>query len=147
MDNWPDFSPDQEMISFTYENVDVDIDEQRIENWIRDVISHYNEECGTLNFLFCNNDIIHKVNREHLSHDYPTDIITFPLEDDRVSADIVISTEMVQDNADHFKVDSEQELYRVIIHGVLHLIGFDDHTEADKLVMRKAEDDALNELP
>lgn len=144
MKSWPESISAEKSITFDYHNVILDIDENRIEEWIYSVINQYEKKVGTLNFLFCDNEYIQQINNNHLSHDYATDIITFPLENGKISADIIISVEMVNDNATYYEQNHKVELRRVIIHGILHLIGFDDHVEEDKVAMRQAEDTALD---
>ena len=128
-----------------------------IKNWIKEIILSKNRRVGDINYIFSNDEYVLEVNRKYLGHDYYTDIITFDTSEyddeiadnqiDKVSADIIISLDTVAANAITYGTDFPQELYRVIIHGILHLIGYDDLNEADSCRMRKAEDEALALLP
>lgn len=119
-------------------------DQARLITWITRVIQARNCRLGTLNYILCNDDYLHKINVEHLQHDTLTDIITFPMQEAPVIAgDIFVSTERVADNAQDNGVSYEEELRRVLIHGVLHLAGQGDKTEKDAQEMRKLENWAL----
>ena len=128
-----------------------------IKNWIKEIILSKNRRVGDINYIFSNDEYVLEVNRKYLGHDYYTDIITFDTSEydeqiadnkvDRISADIIISLDTVAANAVTYGADFPQELYRVIIHGILHLVGYDDLNEADSCRMRKAEDKALALLP
>lgn len=115
--------------------------------WIREVAKSHGREAGEISYLFCNDEKILEVNRQYLQHDYYTDIITFDYsEDSHISGDIFISLDTVQSNAQTYNTPFLEELYRVIIHGILHLCGLQDDTEAHKIEMREAEDLALSRL-
>ena len=128
-----------------------------IKNWIKEIILSKNRRVGDINYIFSNDEYVLDVNRKYLGHDYYTDIITFDTSEydeqiadnkvDTISADIIISLDTVAANAVTYSADFPQELYRVIIHGILHLVGYDDLNEADSCRMRKAEDEALALLP
>ena len=128
-----------------------------IKNWIKEIILSKNRRVGDINYIFSNDEYVLEVNRKYLGHDYYTDIITFDTSEyddeiadnqiDKVSADIIISLDTVAANAVTYGADFPQELYRVIIHGILHLVGYDDLNEADSCRMRKAEDETLALLP
>lgn len=132
------------MISFNYESDFILLNEEIFSNWIQDVITSESYVLGEINYNFCNDDYLHKINLEYLKHDTLTDIITF---DNTVGktiySDIFISVERVKDNANDFKVAFEEELKRVIIHGVLHLCGFKDKSEEDEKLMRSKEDEKI----
>lgn len=99
---------------------------------------------GDINYIFCDDDYLLKINLEYLNHDTLTDIITFDyVENGVLSGDIYISIERVRENAKIFSVQFEQELHRVLAHGVLHLCGYKDKTDEDALVMRRMEDFAI----
>ena len=105
-------------------------DKQSITKWLKDAISTENKELGEINYIFCDDQYLLKKNQEYLQHDTFTDIITFDYtEENRLSADIFISIERVKENAITFAVPFETELRRVIIHGVLHLMGYKDKSE------------------
>ena len=100
-----------------------------------------NKEGGELNFIFCSDDYLLKINKEYLDHDYYTDIITFDYaEQNIISGDVFISKDRVLDNAEKFNVSFENEINRVMIHGVLHLLGYKDKTENERKQMRLKEE-------
>lgn len=124
---------------------------QIVNRWIRLVIDEMNQELGELNFQYVNDEEILATNRQYLDHDYYTDVITFPgaseSEDDTsLYGDIMISIDTVATNAKELGLPIDQELYRVMIHGVLHLLGIDDKTDEQAQLMRMAEDRALGQL-
>ncbi|HDS06402.1 MAG TPA: rRNA maturation RNase YbeY [Bacteroides sp.] len=113
--------------------------------WIRDWLHLHQFKPGNITFIFTTNTALRKINREFLQHNHFTDVITFDYTEEKViSGDIFISADQVKKNAVEYAVGFEDELRRVIIHGVLHLMGYDDRTEEERNVMRKMEDDALN---
>lgn len=112
--------------------------------WIKAVAASYGRKVGEIGYLFVDDDKILEVNREYLGHDYYTDVITFDYdEDDTVSGDIVISLDTVRSNAQLFGKTYEEELYRVIIHGILHLCGISDKGPGEREIMEAAENKAL----
>ena len=112
--------------------------------WIKAVAASYGRKVGEIGYLFVDDEKILEVNREYLSHDYYTDVITFDYdEDDTVSGDIVISLDTVRSNAQLFGKTYEEELYRVIIHGILHLCGINDKGPGEREIMEAAENKAL----
>ncbi len=128
-------------ILFHSESIDFLLtDESNVIKWIMATVSNENKDQGNLNFIFCDDEYLHRINLEYLNHDTYTDIITFPLRTDRIEGDIFISIERVKENAKVFKVEFRKELLRVIIHGVLHLIGYKDKTENEQNLMRNKED-------
>lgn len=132
-------------ISFSSYDVSYNIpDEATIESWILEVVENEGYKVGHLNFIFCSNEYILINNKQFLSHNYTTDIITFDYTYRRIiSGDILISIPTVHDNSIKFECRFFDELLRVIIHGVLHLLGYSDSTTEEKALMRKAEDLAL----
>ncbi|MBR3400252.1 MAG: rRNA maturation RNase YbeY [Prevotella sp.] len=113
--------------------------------WIRAVAATYGKRVGDIGYMFVNDEKILEVNREYLGHDYYTDIITFDYcEDDTLNGDLVISLDTVKSNAELFKKDYNEELHRVIIHGVLHLCGINDKGPGEREIMEAAENKALN---
>ncbi|WP_397444872.1 rRNA maturation RNase YbeY [Polaribacter sp. R77954] len=132
------------MIVFNYEYDFQLINEHILENWIHKVVSNNGFEIGEINYIFCDDAYLYKLNMEFLQHDTLTDIISFDNTMGKLlSGDIFISVERVKDNSNHFKVDFEEELHRVMIHGILHYMGLKDKSESEKLQMRQAENDAL----
>ena len=112
--------------------------------WIRRVAATYGKRVGEVGYLFCDDEKMLQVNREFLQHDYYTDIITFDYcEDDTLNGDIVISLDTVRSNAEQLGKDYNEELHRVIIHGILHLCGQNDKGPGEREQMEAAEDRAL----
>lgn len=112
--------------------------------WIKAVAASYGRKVGEIGYLFVDDEKILEVNREYLGHDYYTDVITFDYdEDETVSGDIVISLDTVRSNAQLFGKTYEEELYRVIIHGILHLCGINDKGPGEREIMEAAENKAL----
>jgi rRNA maturation RNase YbeY len=112
--------------------------------WIKRVAQSYNKRIGEVGYLFCDDEKILEVNREYLGHDYYTDIITFDYcEGDTLNGDLVISLDTVRSNAELFHKDYDEELHRVIIHGVLHLCGINDKGPGERELMEQAENRAL----
>lgn len=132
-------------ILFNAEQIEMPaIDQERISKWINRVVVEYGCEIGEINYIFCSDEYLLDINRQYLNHDYFTDIITFDyVEEDRVSGDLFISLDTVRDNASEYGVTFEEELHRVIIHGVLHLLGIDDKTDEDQEIMTQKEDESL----
>ncbi|OFQ17604.1 rRNA maturation factor [Prevotella sp. HMSC073D09] len=112
--------------------------------WIKAVAQSYGKKVGEVGYMFVNDEKILEINNEYLGHDYYTDVITFDYdEDDVVNGDIVISLDTVRTNAELFDKAFEDELYRVIIHGILHLCGLNDKGPGEREIMEKAENKAL----
>lgn len=108
--------------------------------WLKLVAESEIRRIGDISIIFCSDNYILNVNQEYLQHDYFTDIITFDYcEGDRLSGDLFISVDTVKENALEYGTEFKEELHRVIVHGILHLIGYDDHTPEDIEVMRKKE--------
>lgn len=132
-------------ISFSSENIDFELEDKiKVRKWISDVVRAQGKSVGEIGYLFCDDAYMIEINRRYLNHDTYTDIITFDyVVGDVISGDIMISVERVKDNALQFDTPFEQELRRVIIHGVLHLLGQMDKTELEVIEMRKKEEGAL----
>ncbi len=135
-------------IHFSTENITFRLKgKTRIKNWITTVIQNENKRVGEVNYLFCDDAYMLQVNMAYLNHDTYTDIITFDsVEGNLISGDILISIDRVRENAQLFACPFEQELSRVIIHGVLHLLGNPDKSEEEALSMRQKENDAIQLL-
>lgn len=133
------------MITYNVEGVKMPkIKKRETTAWIRAVAKSYGRRVGEVGYMFVNDDKILEVNREYLGHDYYTDVITFDYdEDDVVSGDVVISLDTVASNAHLFNKTYEEELYRVIIHGILHLCGINDKGPGEREQMETAENKAL----
>ena len=137
------------MIRFSTLDVEMPpIEPMRVKEWIGQVAENHGKRVGELYYYFCSDEHLLEINRERLGHDFYTDIVTFPLTDCEtiLSSEFCISIDRIKENAMTFGRSYESELHRVIIHGVLHLIGFDDHTEQDSKVMREKEEEALRLL-
>ncbi|MBP0902881.1 rRNA maturation RNase YbeY [Mariniflexile gromovii] len=135
------------MINFNYETKFLLEDEQRIGSWISDVIKAEGCVLEEVNYIFCDDDYLHKLNVEFLNHDTLTDIISFDYSVGKnIQGDIFISVERVLDNAKDFNVAFEEELNRVIVHGVLHYCGYKDKSIADEKLMREKENHYLKQL-
>jgi len=132
------------MIDFNYETEFTLENEVAISNWISDVIISEDKKLGEINYIFCDDEYLLKINQEHLQHDYYTDIISFDYTiGNEISGDMFISIDRVKDNAVEFNVAFDDELKRVIVHGVLHYCGYKDKSEADEFLMRSKEDEKL----
>jgi probable rRNA maturation factor len=130
----------------TFHVEDIDFKPPRVaplSTWIEKVIEYEGKKLGTVTYIFCSDDYLHKINLDHLNHDTLTDIITFPYNRNPIEGDIFISIDRVRDNAKDFDVPFEEELHRVIIHGILHLCGYLDETDEQEAEMRKKEDTCL----
>ena len=132
------------MISFNYE-IDFEILEETIySDWISSVILSENKSEGEINYIFCDDDYLVEINQQYLNHDTLTDIISFDYSlGNEIHGDIYISIERVRENAEEFKVSFEEELKRVMIHGILHYCGYKDKLESDELLMRSKEDEKI----
>lgn len=118
----------------------------QIKEWIRNTIKLYGKKEGNISYIFCSDEYILEINKKYLEHEYFTDIITFDYcENDTINGDIYISLERVEENAIMYGTQDD-EIYRVIIHGILHLCGFEDNTPEEIEEMRKMEDEALKKL-
>jgi len=133
------------MITYNAENVKFPkIKRRETTAWIKKVAASYGRKVGEIGYLFCDDEKILEVNREYLQHDYYTDIITFDYdEDDIISGDLVISLDTVKSNAELFHKNYDEELHRVIIHGILHLCGINDKGPGEREKMEAAENKAL----
>ena len=136
------------MITYITDNVKNPLKNKRTINaWIKCVANKYKKKIGEIAYIFCNDEKILEVNKQYLEHDYYTDIITFDYcEGNTLSGDIFISIDTVQSNANEYNVSFEEELYRIIIHGILHLCGQEDKTPETRAEMTKKENDALEML-
>ncbi len=132
-------------ISIQTENVEKPhFDQSALASWIEDVAIAHDRAVGTLTYVFCNDEYILDVNRTYLHHDYYTDIITFDYSNSRrVSGDMVISLDTVRTNAEQLGRDYDEELLRVVIHGVLHLCGINDKGPGEREIMEQHENEAL----
>ena len=120
---------------------------RKVKSWLKNSIEHQKMSIGTINVVFCSDQHLLGINIEYLNHDYYTDIITFNYcEAKLISGDLFISIDRIKDNSKNKKLLFVNELHRVIIHGVLHLCGFNDKTKAEKKEIRQMEDYFLNKI-
>ena len=132
-------------INFSNDNIGFGLKQKtKLKLWIASVVKKEKYEIGNLNYSFTSDESLLKINIEYLNHNNYTDIITFNYnEGKKIAGDVFISIDRVKENAEKFNVKFEDELYRVMIHGVLHLCGYKDKTKADSELMRKKENSAL----
>ncbi|SEC42520.1 rRNA maturation RNase YbeY [Tenacibaculum sp. MAR_2009_124] len=135
------------MIQFNYETDFKLNEEENTSAWIQQCITKEEGSLGEINYIFCDDAYLHKINIEFLQHDTLTDIISFDYSlGKEVSGDIFVSIERVKENASLFNVAFENELHRVIIHGILHYLGYKDKTDNEKEIMRRKENECLEIL-
>ncbi len=134
------------MVRYYFEDIKFQYKSRRFNNaWLRCVAEREQCRLGDLNIIFCSDPYLLNINLQYLGHDYYTDIITFDYsEKPVVSGDLFISVDTVRDNASFYGAGFDEELHRVIVHGLLHLIGYDDHTDADIAQMRLKENESLS---
>lgn len=132
------------MISFNYESDFILEKEPVYASWIETIVLSENKTLGEISYIFCDDAYLHNINMQYLNHDTLTDIISFDYtEGDVISGDIFVSIERVKDNAIDFKVYFEEELKRVLAHGVLHYCGYKDKTDTDAALMRAKENEKI----
>ncbi|WP_339833868.1 rRNA maturation RNase YbeY [uncultured Flavobacterium sp.] len=132
------------MITFNYENDFLLEDESIYQDWISRIIQSENKSEGEINYIFCDDEYLININNEYLNHDTYTDIISFDYSvGDLIQGDIFISTERVAENAIEYNVPFENEIKRVLSHGILHYCGYKDKTDNEALVMRQKEDEKI----
>jgi probable rRNA maturation factor len=136
------------MIHFNYE-ADFELtDELLYASWLSEVILSENKQEGEINYIFCDDGYLLEINRQYLDHDTLTDIISFDYsERNTLQGDIFISVERVMDNAKDFNVSFDEELKRVLVHGILHYCGYKDKSEADEQLMRQKEEEKIKLFP
>ena len=133
-------------IEFFTEEVEFEVkNEEKVKTWLSQIISKYSFELESLNYIFCSDEYLHQMNVEYLEHDTLTDVITFDNSDFEgvIEGDVFISIDRIVDNAATFNISPEEELHRVMAHGLLHLLGFDDKTPEKKELMRTKENECL----
>jgi probable rRNA maturation factor len=137
------------MIQYIAENIKLPaLEKQKISRWIKETAASFGFKTGDIAYIFCSDERILEINKQYLNHDYYTDIITFDYsEGSTISGDIFISLDTVMSNATEFNVSFEQELKRILIHGVLHLCVQDDKTPKLRLQMSEKENAALQKFP
>ncbi len=128
------------MIQFFYENLPETVSTE-YKAWLEDIILSEDKKLGEINYIFCDDEYLLKVNQDYLQHDYYTDIITFDyVKGKTISGEIFVSLQRISDNASTLSKEYEEELRRVLAHGILHLSGYKDKTEEEEQLMRSKED-------
>jgi len=137
------------MISFSTTEITYNLKNKlKVKNWIKSILETERKSAGDITYIFCNDEYLLGMNEKYLKHDTLTDIITFDYsENGKLSGDIFVSVERVKENSGSFKTTMDQELGRVMAHGVLHLSGYKDKTSDDKKIMRSKEDFYLTSYP
>jgi probable rRNA maturation factor len=131
-------------IIYNVEDIDFQLpNEHPLSIWIEKTIIEEKKELGAVSYIFCSDDYLHQMNVEYLDHDTLTDVITFPYNDNPIEGDIFISIDRVKDNAHDLNIPFENELHRVMIHGILHLCGYRDETDEEETEIRQKEDKYL----
>lgn len=137
-------------MDISYTNIDVRFlpsNRLSLKRWFKTLATQWDYELGTIAFGFCSDDYILKANKKYLDHDYYTDIITFDYSEGKLlNGDLLISIDTVRSNSIKYNIPFSEELHRVMIHGILHLMGFNDTTDSEKVIMRQKEDESLNIL-
>ena len=130
------------MINYFFEDTNFKFNKRRATSkWLKSAIALENKKLGDISIIYCSDDYLLEINKQYLSHDYYTDVITFNYcEGDLISGDIFISVDTIKANAEEYGASFDNELCRVMVHGILHLIGYDDDCEANQLIMRQKED-------
>jgi rRNA maturation RNase YbeY len=132
------------MISFNYETDFEFHNEADFTKWLSEVILSENKKEGEINYIFCDDDYLLEINQQYLNHDTLTDIISFDYSiGNELNGDIFVSVERVKENASDFNVTFQEEIQRVLVHGILHYCGYKDKTESDELVMRSKEEEKM----
>jgi probable rRNA maturation factor len=134
----------EEIINFYSENKFELGSRMAYEEWLKKVISSEGKKIGEISYIFCDDEYLHKINMEYLGHDTYTDIISFDATvGDILGGDIFISTERVEENARTFEVSFDRELTRVMVHGILHFVGYKDKSDEERNVMRTKEEEKM----
>ena len=135
-------------VFFHKEGVSLNLDFNKLEKWIKKALKHFKYKKAELGVIFCDDNYLKKINVKYLNHDFFTDVISFDYSENKIiKGDVFVSVDRVKENASRFGVSFNDELFRVIIHGVLHLCGFNDKTVEEKKEMRKQENFFLNNKP
>lgn len=135
------------IIQFFTEDIDFSLDNtEAITVWLTKVCEQENKALDIVNYIFCTDEYLLKINQEHLNHDYYTDVISFPYSTEVVEGDIFISIDRIKENAISHKVTFKQELSRVMVHGLLHFLGYRDKTVQEQTLMTSKENYYLDQL-
>lgn len=129
------------MITYFFETIEPFVIDQKITSWLQELIEFEEKKEGAISFIFCDDEYLLQINKDYLQHDYFTDIITFDyVKAKTISGDIFISLQRIKDNASTLNTAEDEEFRRVLAHGLLHLCGYKDKTEAENAEMRSKED-------
>ena len=138
---------EDDKVIYNVEDIDFQlVSQDLLSAWIEKTIETEGATLGAVSYIFCSDDYLHQMNVEYLNHDTLTDVITFPYNDNPIEGDIFISIDRVKDNAQDLNIAFNDELHRVMIHGVLHLCGYSDETDEQEEEMRQKEDEYLKVL-
>lgn len=141
-------SHDDNIIQFFSDDTEFEAKQlNELSAWLLAIAKAESCEPAYIEYIFCSDEYLLKINRQFLDHDYYTDIITFPIEEDPLEATIYVSVDRVADNAAQLGVSFSTELHRVMAHGILHLAGYADKTDAEEKLMRKKENEYLSKRP
>jgi probable rRNA maturation factor len=135
------------MIQFFNEDVEFKVPNPRkTKLWLKNIIESEGFGLNQINYIFCSDEYLLSINQQYLNHDFYTDIITFDNSDEEqtIEGDIFISIDRIKENAEQLSKVFNEELLRVLVHGVLHLVGYDDHEDKDELLMREKEDSYIS---
>lgn len=133
------------MINFFFEDIEEINLPSNVDIWLKNTISNESKKMGKINYIFCSDDYLLEINKQYLEHNYYTDIITFDyVKNSIISGDIFVSLPRILENSSLYSISFNDELKRVLIHGVLHLCGYKDKTDEQKINMRQKEDYYLN---
>ena len=134
-------------VFFHKENVSFSINEELVVKWLDESVRPLGFVIGELSFIFCSDEYLKEINVKYLNHDFFTDVITFDYSKEKLLfGDVYVSTDRVKENAKTYNSSFNKELFRVIIHGVLHLCGFNDKTKKEKSLIRSKENEALSTI-
>ena len=134
-------------VFFHKENVSFSINEELVVKWLNESVRPLGFVIGELSFIFCSDEYLKEINVKYLNHDFFTDVITFDYSKEKLLfGDVYVSTDRVKENAKTYNSSFNKELFRVIIHGVLHLCGFNDKTKKEKTLIRSKENEALSTI-
>lgn len=134
-------------VFFHKENVSFSINEELVVKWLDESVRSLGFVIGELSFIFCSDEYLKEINIKYLNHDFFTDVITFDYSKEKLLfGDVYVSTDRVKENAKTYNSSFNKELFRVIIHGVLHLCGFNDKTKKEKTLIRSKENEALSTI-
>ena len=133
------------MIRFHFTNSFTLKNQRKIKNWLKDTVVNEKNKVGDINYIFCSKQHLKKINNDYLTKNYETDVISFDFSDDnKISGDIYISSETVKKNSIIFNVDFNNELKRVMVHGLLHLLNYNDKSKQEQKIMREKENFYIN---